>query len=139
MSSVALDPNTLFDTVTVGEAAAGDTEYRCFYVFNDGDEDFESNKLWIQLAPTQGVYAIAAASEGVDGEAQTVADESTAPTGETFTAPGSAEAGIEVGPLEVGQFRAVWARRSMSASTPGVSVGANPSRFRLTSAYIPAA
>lgn len=137
MSSVAVAANAIFDTVSASEAAAGDIEYRCFYVLNTGDEDLDSVKIWISDQPTQGVYALAASGEGVNADAETVANENTAPVGEVFSSPTSAATGIELGPLAVGQRRAVWARRTITAATPGVALGDNAAQFTVTFEYVP--
>ena len=138
MSSVAVAANTLFDTVTAGEASAGDTEYRCFYVLNDGDQVLDSVRVWISDQPTQGTYALALGGEGIDGTAETVANESTAPSGESFSSPTTSLTGLECGPLNPGQRRPVWARRVIGASTPGISLASNAAQFRVDYEYVPA-
>jgi hypothetical protein len=137
ISTTAVAANTLFDTVSAGEAGSGDTEYRCFYVLNDGDEVLDSVKVWISDQPTQGTYALALGGEGIDGTAETVANESTAPTGESFSSPVTALTGLECGPLNPGQRRPVWARRVIGAATPGVSLAGNPAQFRVDYEYVP--
>lgn len=137
MSSIAATANTLFDTVTAGEAAAGDIEYRCIYVLNTGDEDLDSVKLFISDQPTQGVLALAAAGEGKNGTAEVVANENTAPAGETFTSPTTAAGGIELGPLAVGERFALWVRRTISAATPGIALGSNSAQIQATFEYVP--
>jgi len=42
--------NNLFDDVTGDESAAGDTEYRCFYVTNDHATARRSQRLRTKLA-----------------------------------------------------------------------------------------
>lgn len=138
MSSVAVAANALFDTVAAGEAAAGDIEYRCFYVVNSGDVALDSVKIFISDQPTQGVYALAAAGEGKNGTAETVANENTAPAGETFTSPTTAAGGIELGPMAPGERFAVWARRTINATTPGISLASNTAQFQVTFEYVPA-
>lgn len=137
MSSTAAASNTIFDTVSAAEALAGDTEYRCIFLYNDGTIDLTSIKLWVSDEPVQGVLALALDGGGknVDGEVE--ADESTAPTGETFSTPLSAGAGISVPDLNVGDRHAVWLRRVISSSTPGVAVGSNAAQIRVDYEYVP--
>ena len=137
MSSTAASANTLFDTVTAGEASAGDTEFRCFYVFNDGDQVLDSCRIWISDQPTQGTFSLALAGEGVNGTAETVANENTAPVGESFSSPTTALTGLECGPLNPGQFRPVWARRVIGATTPGISLASNTAQFRADYEFVP--
>jgi hypothetical protein len=138
ISTTAVAANVLFDTVSAGEASAGDTEYRCFYVLNDGDQVLDSVKVWISDQPTQGTLALALGGEGIDGTAETVANENTAPAGESFSSPVTALTGLECGPLNPGQRRPVWARRVIGATTPGVSLAGNAAQLRVDYEYVPA-
>lgn len=137
MSTTAASSNALFDTVTAGEASAGDTEYRCFYVFNDGDQVLDSCRVWISDQPTQGTYALALGGEGLNGTAETVANENTAPVGESFSSPITALTGLECGPLNPGDRRPVWARRVIGAATPGISLASNTAQFRVDYEFAP--
>lgn len=111
--------HNLFDIVSSAEASAGDTEYRCFYVHNNhGTLTWQSVKVWIQTqtpSPDTSVE-IALAGEGVNGTAETVANESTAPVGETFSAPASEGAALSIGNIPAGQHQAIWVKRIVSAS-----------------------
>jgi hypothetical protein len=133
MSSNAVTANTLFDTVSAAEASPGDVEYRCFYVYNDGTIDLTALSLSISDQPTQGTYAIALDGGGLNATAEgPVADESTAPSGESFGA----------GPLSLPDLAqtdkiAVWVRRTISASTPGIALGSNTAQFQVDYEYIP--
>lgn len=40
--------NNLFDDVSPEEAEDGHEDYRCFYVFNDGDESVYNVNIWVQ-------------------------------------------------------------------------------------------
>lgn len=117
ITSAAL--NNLFDNVSGAESAAGDVEYRCIYIRNNhGSLTLSDAVLWINaLSPSSdSVVAIALAGEGKGGTAETVADESTAPAGETFSSPTSKGAGLSLGNLAAGEFYAVWIRRTISAA-----------------------
>lgn len=106
--------NNLWDDVSGDESAAGDTEYRCIYVRNaNASLTLSSAVLWIQSVSTSPdtTFALALAGEGKGGTAETVANESTAPTGETFTSPTSKGAGLSLGNLANGEFYPVWIRR----------------------------
>ena len=138
MSSTAVGSNVLFDTVSAAEALDGDTEYRCFFLYNDGDKDLTNVRLWISDEPATGVYALALDGNGKNEDAEVESDESTAPTGETFddTLNPISEA-ISVPNLNAGDRHAVWARRVISSSTAGVALASNAAEFRVDYEYIP--
>jgi hypothetical protein len=111
--------HNLFDIVSSAEGTAGDTEYRAFYVHNNhGSLSLLSPKVWVQTQTpsTDTTIEIAVGSAAVNGTEQTVANESTAPTGVTFSAPSSEGAGLSLGDIPAGQHKAVWIKRIVSAS-----------------------
>jgi hypothetical protein len=110
--------HNLFDQVSGAEAAAGDIEYRCIYVHNaHASLTLQNARVYISTntPATDTTLDIAAAGEGVNGTAETVGNESTAPTGETFSAPANYAAGISIGNIPAGQHHAVWVRRTITA------------------------
>jgi hypothetical protein len=115
--------NNLFDDVTGAEHTAGDTEYRALYVHNNhGSLTLTSAVVWIQ-SDTSGAdsdLSIAVGTAAVNGTEQTVANESTAPTGVTWSdAAVSRATGLALGDIPAGQHKAVWLRRTITAgSTP---------------------
>ena len=109
----------IFDNVSSAEASAGDTEYRCVYVRNShGTLTLQNAVVWIQTntPSTDTVVAIALAGEGVNGTAETVGNESTAPSGESFSSPANEGAAISIGNIPAGQHQGIWIRRTVSAS-----------------------
>lgn len=116
---VAASLHNLFDQVSGDEASPGDTEYRCFYVKNThATLSYQNAVIWIQTntPSTDSVVAIALAGEGSNATAETVANESTAPVGESFTSPATKGAGLSLGSLAAGQRYAIWVRRVISAA-----------------------
>lgn len=115
--------NNLFDDVTGAEHTAGDVEYRCIYVHNaHGSLTLTSAVVWIQ-SDTSGAdsdISIAVGTAAVNGTEQTVANESTAPSGVSWSdAAVSRATGLALGNLPAGQHKAVWVRRTISVgSTP---------------------
>lgn len=112
--------HNLFDVITGDENAASDVEYRCFFVHNaHATLTWESVFVWINsetaggasisigLDPA-GVTAVGAAS----AQAATIANESTAPSGVTFSAPTTKAGGLSVGNVAAGSVFAVWVRRT---------------------------
>jgi hypothetical protein len=115
--------NNLFDDVSGAEHTAGRVEYRAFYVHNGhGSLTLTSALVWIQ-SDTSGAdsdLSIAVGTAAVNGTEQTIANETTAPTGVTWSdAAVSRATGLALGDLPAGQHKAVWLRRTITAgSTP---------------------
>ena len=107
-----------FDDVSSAEASAGDTEYRCVYVHNNhGTLSLIGAKVFIQTnTPSSDTdVAIGLGSSAINGTEQTVADESTAPAGVSFSAPTTFAGGLAIGDLAAGAHKAVWVRRTVNA------------------------
>lgn len=120
-SSVAATGGTILDVVLPAEGSAGDVEYRCVYVHNNhGSLSLDNSVLWIQASGLGGNQAIAIAegTSAINGTEQTVANEGTAPTGVTWSAPATKGAGIALGNLPAGQHQAIWIRRTVTAGAP---------------------
>lgn len=116
-SSVDVTTLTLFDDVSSAEASAGDTEYRCIYVQNShATLTLQTAKIFIQANTTGSRISIALAGEGVNGTAETVANENTAPVGETFSQPADYASGLSLGNLAPGDYFPVWVKRVIPAS-----------------------
>jgi hypothetical protein len=122
MSSTAIVDATLqnlFDQVTGAESAAGDIEYRCMYVRNGhATLPLTTAKIWISTntPASDTTVDIALGGEGDNGTAETVATESAAPVGETFSAPTSYATGLSLGSsFAAGHSYPVWVRWSITA------------------------
>lgn len=111
--------HNLFDQVASAESSAGDVEYRCFYVHNaHGTLTLQNAVIWIQTntPATDTTADIGLGTSAVNGTEQTVANESTAPSGVTFSAPATEGAALSIGNIPAGQHKAVWVRRTISAA-----------------------
>jgi hypothetical protein len=120
--------SNLFDDISTAEAAAGDTEYRCYFVkMTNATDTAYAVKVWIasNTTATSTAIQIALAKEGVANTVETVANEGTAPTGASaspMVAPtfGDAEDeanALTIGNLTPGQAHAVWIKRVVTATT----------------------
>lgn len=110
--------HNLFDLVGSAESSAGDTEYRCFYVHNaHATLTMQNSVIWIQsnTTSTDTAIEIALGSSAVNGTEQTVADESTAPTAVTFSAPANQGAALSIGNIPPGEHKAIWVKRIVNA------------------------
>ncbi len=112
--------NNIFDDVSGAESGPGDTEYRGVYVKNThGTLTLQAAKLWIASEVADGAsIALALADEGLNATMETIADESTAPVGPTFSSPTSKGAGLDLGNIPAGQYYGFWLRRVVPSSTP---------------------
>lgn len=110
--------NNLFDQVSGAESQAGDVEYRGFYVKNNhGSLALQNARVFISsVTPASDTeIAIGLATEGVNVNMATIANESTAPAGVTWSAPLTYAAGLSLGNLPAGQFYGVWVRWTVNA------------------------
>lgn len=120
-SSAAM-PSGLFDNVSGAESAAGDIEYRCFYVHNDHPTlALQNAVIWFEANDTDGRVTMGLGTAAINGEEQTVANESTAPSGVSFSAPADKAGGLALGTIPAGQHKAVWLRRNVAAATPAAN------------------
>lgn len=115
--------HNLFDIVSGDEAAAGDAEYRCFYVRNaHGTLTLQNAEVYIQSNTPSGDTDVAIGLDpagvgdgSATGVAATAADESTAPAGVTFSQPASGTP-LAIGNLAPGESQAIWVRRDVAAA-----------------------
>ncbi len=104
----------LFANVCGAESAAGSTKYRGLYFRNGhGSLTLQGTTLWIstQTPSCDTAIAIALAGEGLNATTEVVANENTAPCGETFTAPATKCAGLVMGCVPTVQHFGFWVRR----------------------------
>lgn len=121
--------NNLFDDVSADQALAGVTEYRCIYIKNDHSTDgLTSGKVWISSnTPSAGTeIAIGLDPAGVGdgdttGEATTIADEESAPSGVSFSSPSTEGAALAVAAMPAQEGFALWVRRTVTAETESAS------------------
>lgn len=115
ISTTEVTGSTLFDTVSGAESAAGDTNYRCIYAKNThGTLTLNSAKVWLN-SDSEGQITIALGGEGDNGTAETVANEATAPSGETFSESASEGASLSLGNLAAGHYYPIWLKRVVTA------------------------
>ena len=119
----------LFRTITAAEAATGIVLYRCIFVTNThATGTWEQVKFWLlsQIAGG-GTVAIgldpAGAVAGNSGSAQAAApaDEETAPSGVTFSAPTSIDDALSLGDIAAGECYALWFRLTVPADVEALA------------------
>lgn len=117
VTSAAL--HNLFDQVSGAESLSGDTEYRCIYVHNGhATLSLQNAVVWISANTPSGDTSmeVAVGTAAVNGTEQTIANENTAPSGTTFSAPASQGAGLSLGTIPAGQHKTIWLKRIVGAS-----------------------
>jgi hypothetical protein len=108
----------LYDAVSGAEEAAGDVEYRGFYVKNNhGSLTLSNAVIWISTntPATDTDVAIAVSAQGQNVTMTAIANESTAPATVSFTSPSTAGAGLSLGNLAAGSYIGVWVRWTVTA------------------------
>jgi hypothetical protein len=117
--------HNLFDQVDGTESAAGDTEYRGVYLLNNhGSLTAQNTKVYISsnTASADTEIAIALAGEGLNVTMETIANENTAPAGETFSTTAIDYAsGLSMGNIPFGQRFGLWIRRVVTGGAAAVN------------------
>ena len=129
--------NNVFDDVSGGEAGTGDTEFRGIGFHNNhGSLDLTDAVAWIQVDTGNGEDDISIWLEApttpneTAGLVQTIANESTEPTGASGnwsdgTTKGTGEAiPNSDGHVEAGEWFCVWLKRVISASASAAAAEA---------------
>jgi hypothetical protein len=120
--TVTQNRNNLFDDITKDESFDGDTEYRCFYVWNDHASDPLVDCAAYIASQPGGADSVeigldpAGVNDG-SSAAVTVANESSAPAGVTFSAPADSASALSIGDIPAGQGIAIWVKRTVPART----------------------
>ena len=108
-------PKSIFDDVSDSELTTGDVEYRAVDIFNAGDDTATSVAIYISAdtLSTSTEIDIGAVASPL-GSTTSVADESTAPTGVTFSHYNSASR-LSLPDIPVNNYARVWIRRTVTA------------------------
>ena len=121
--------NTVFDTITQAQNQADQVDYRCVFVANLNATDSITNvKLWLSNIAGGALGAIGLDPNGVTAmtsspvQAQSIANDATAPAGVAFSAPASGSPFV-IPALGPRQCFAVWVRRTASGSAAASNDG----------------
>ncbi|SDH87946.1 hypothetical protein [Roseospirillum parvum] len=122
-ASATAAPASLLDLVTGSESAAGDIEYRCIYLENGhGSLTLEAAAVWVvRPGGVQTTISLGLDPAGIDGTAQVVADESTVPSGVSWSEP-TEGAPLAVGDVPAGSVVPIWVRRTVPAGASVLDV-----------------
>lgn len=111
--------NGLFPNVTGAENASGQNDYACVFVHNShatltltGAKVYMSAQVALGTTCTIGIDTTAASAVGsASAQALTIANDTTAPVGVTFSNPTDTAGALSLGDLAAGQVRAFWVLR----------------------------
>lgn len=120
--------NNLWDDVSGAEAAAGDIEYRCIFILNNhatltllGSNVYITSQTSGGGTITIGLDTTAISAKGsASAQAVTIANESTAPSGVTFSSPTSGSP-LTIGDLAPGQVKGIWLKRDVTAGASALN------------------
>lgn len=129
--------NNDMNDITSAEASSGITIYHAYYYDNDhASLVYIAPKFYIASQTSSGdtSVTVALAGEAKNTAVETVSNETTAPSGETFSAPANFSGGIALGDLAAGDYRGFWvkyivnssATASLDSYTLGVQGDTNP-------------
>lgn len=115
--------NNLFDDISAAENAAGTVDYRCIFILNNHASLTATSVSYYLLSETAGGanIAISVDTTGVtakgsgSAQAKTIANETTAPATQTFTAP-TAAGTLTGSDIPAGSCQAIWVRRTATNS-----------------------
>lgn len=125
----------LFDAVSAEQSIAGHVDYRCIYLNNVGASTLANIQIYIPAQPAGATMAIGLDPVGVGGTATTIALETDAPAGVTFTSPSSAATGLLVASLTAANKVAIWVRRTVPANSTATGTSAVPIAFTIGVAF----
>jgi hypothetical protein len=123
-NAIGAGAHNLFDQVSGAESAAGDIEYRCFYVRNAHPTlTLQGAKVFVLTESTSPSTneELGLGTSAISGVEQTVADESTGPSGVTFAEANGEGAGLVIGDLAPNAHKAVWMRRTVTAGAAALN------------------
>ena len=109
--------HNMFDEVSGSESLPGDTEYRCFVCKNNHSTLTAKTPRFYITGDTGSQWDIALDGNGLNTNPESVANESTAPSGETFSHPTTYAGGLAPADIPATQHSGgIWARRTIPAA-----------------------
>lgn len=116
ISSTSAGAN-IWDNVTNPERTAGLVDYRLLYVKNDDTSDANVTAYLPIAAETGRAWAIGLATQAVGVTVPAISNDTTAPSGVSFSSPSNAGSGLTF-VVPAGSYRGLWFRRTTSSGAP---------------------
>jgi hypothetical protein len=122
--TISANLQNVFDTVTASQALIGKTSYRCLYILNKHATDTAVGvTVWVsQNTPAGDEIDIGLGTAAIGATEQTIGNETTAPSGVTFSHPITYGTGLAIGNIAAGSYKALWQRRIVPANTRGTVI-----------------
>jgi predicted phosphodiesterase len=118
---VFASPNNLFAAIPANDTVLGKVYYRCFYIRNDdGVETVKAASFFLQSGPdnperTKMEWALG--TSAINGTEQTIANETTAPTGVTWVQVQNQPPAVpNIGDLAPSAYKAIWCKLTLFAN-----------------------
>lgn len=117
---VNTNEQNLFANVGTAEADTGSDKYRCIYI-QPPVKSYTNMGIWISTPTPSNSSKIflALAPEGKNADAEVIPDEDTAPSNVVFTRPVANYQSIALPDLAVGEYIALWVKRTISSQAQG--------------------
>ena len=115
--------NNDMDDITSAEASSGITIYHAYYYKNEhGSLTYISPKFYIDTQTNSGDTSVAMAlvAEAKNVATTRLTNETTAPSGITFSTPANYAGGIAIGSLDSGDYRGIWVKYIVGSSASAV-------------------
>lgn len=115
--------NNDMDDITSAEASSGITIYHNYYYKNEhGSLTYISPKFYIDTQTNSGDTSVAMAlvAEAKNVATTRLTNETTAPSGITFSTPANYAGGIAIGSLDSGDYRGIWVKYIVGSSASAV-------------------
>ena len=115
--------NNDMDDITSAEASSGITIYHAYYYKNEhATLTYISPKFYIDTQTNSGDTSVemALVAEAKNVATTRLANETTAPSGITFTTPANYAGGIAIGSLNAGDYRGIWVKYIVGSSASAV-------------------
>jgi hypothetical protein len=116
--------HNVFSKVNSDDALLGKTFYKCVYVKNtNGSITLENTKIYMasNTPSVSTTIEIGLGTSAINSTEQVIPNETTAPTGITFTALTGTSNALTIGNLANGSHKAVWLKLIVSAGTTAVN------------------
>ena len=115
--------NNDMDDITSAEASSGITIYHNYYYKNEhATLTYISPKFYIDTQTNSGDTSVAMAlvAEAKNVATTRLTNETTAPSGITFTTPANYAGGIAIGSLDAADYRGIWVKYIVGSSASAV-------------------
>ena len=115
--------NNDMDDITSAEASSGIIIYHNYYYKNEhGSLTYISPKFYIDTQTNSGDTSVAMAlvAEAKNVATTRLTNETTAPSGITFTTPANYAGGIAIGSLDAADYRGIWVKYIVGSSASAV-------------------